>query len=295
MRELQSVDHRLLITFCCRHLPPDRKGITSRVTEPEPGPEPGNWARAGFRAAVSAQARPAVRASRSARAGDPVMGLRDVRHWPRERHHTRTRDVHRGGCGALVAGGTVDAALVARRPATALPACHPPGADGLTPRYVGRIRRGRPPAVLPAGARRAVAGVHRPAPREFRVPYRLAGRRPYVGSGRRLLIDLQDRSHLDPEFCLVAATNGQVVLTAPGEEFYERVDWSGDEPAGWRPHEDPDSPVRINPLVRFGMPAVRGISTEAIAGELDGGASPRSPAGWGRPYAALASGLAEGS
>jgi uncharacterized protein (DUF433 family) len=28
----------------------------------------------------------------------------------------------------------------------------------------------------------------------------------------------------------------------------------------------------INPLVRFGMPAVRGISTEAIAGELDGGA-----------------------
>jgi uncharacterized protein (DUF433 family) len=28
----------------------------------------------------------------------------------------------------------------------------------------------------------------------------------------------------------------------------------------------------INPLVRFGMPAVRGISIEAIAGELDGGA-----------------------
>lgn len=48
MRELQSTDHRLLITFCYRHLPPDRKGITSRVTEPEPGPGPGNWARAGF-------------------------------------------------------------------------------------------------------------------------------------------------------------------------------------------------------------------------------------------------------
>ncbi len=70
---------------------------------------------------------------------------------------------------------------------------------------------------------------------EFRVPYPLAYRRPYVGSGRRLLTDPQDRSHLDPEFCLVAVTNGQVVLTAPGEEFYERVDWSGDEPAGWRP------------------------------------------------------------
>ncbi len=31
--------------------------------------------------------------------------------------------------------------------------------------------------------------------------------------------------------------------------------------------------MRINPLVRFGQPAVNGISTEAIAGELDAGAS----------------------
>jgi len=108
---------------------------------------------------------------------------------------------------------------------------------------------------------------------EFQVPYPLADRRPYVGPGRRLLIDLQGRSHLDPEFCLVAIANGQIVLTAPGEEFYARVDWSGDEPARWRPHEDPVSPIRVNPLVRFGMPAIGGISTEAIAGELDGGAS----------------------
>ena len=108
---------------------------------------------------------------------------------------------------------------------------------------------------------------------EFQVPYPLADRRPYVGNGRRLLIDLQTRSKLDLDFCLVAVANGQTVLTAPGEEFFERVEWSGDDPASWRPHEDSASPVRINPLVRFGMPAVGGISTEAIAGELDGGAS----------------------
>jgi uncharacterized protein (DUF433 family) len=108
---------------------------------------------------------------------------------------------------------------------------------------------------------------------EFQVPYPLADRRPYIGPGRRLLIDLQGRSHLDPDFCLVAIANGQEVLTAAGEEFFERVDWSGDEPSAWRPHDDPASPVRINPLVRFGRPAVGGISTEAIAGELDGGAS----------------------
>jgi uncharacterized protein (DUF433 family) len=105
------------------------------------------------------------------------------------------------------------------------------------------------------------------------VPYPLADRRPYVGSGRRLLIDLQDRSHLDPDFCLVAIANGQAVLTAPGKEFFQRVDWSGDEPEAWRPHEDPASPVRVSPLIRFGRPAVRGISTEAIVGELDSGAS----------------------
>jgi hypothetical protein len=66
---------------------------------------------------------------------------------------------------------------------------------------------------------------------EFQVPNLLADRRPNVGSGRRLLVDLQDRSHHDPEFCLVAVANGQIVLTAPGEEFYERMNWSGDEPA----------------------------------------------------------------
>ena len=108
---------------------------------------------------------------------------------------------------------------------------------------------------------------------EYQVRYPLADRRPYVGSGRQLLIDLQGRSQLDPEFCLVAVANGQIVLTARGEEFFARVDWSGDQPAAWRPHEDPGSPVLVNPLVRFGVPAVGGISTEAIADELDGGAS----------------------
>lgn len=108
---------------------------------------------------------------------------------------------------------------------------------------------------------------------KFEVPYPLADRRPFVGPGRRLLIDLQNRSQLDPDFCLVAVVNGQEVLTAPGEEFFERVEWSGDEPASWRPSGDSASPVRINPLMRFGMPAVGGISTEAIAGELEGGAS----------------------
>jgi hypothetical protein len=53
----------------------------------------------------------------------------------------------------------------------------------------------------------------------YQVPCPLAGRRPYAGPGRQLLTDLQGRSQLDPEFCLVAIASGQVVLTAPGEEM----------------------------------------------------------------------------
>ena len=32
----------------------------------------------------------------------------------------------------------------------------------------------------------------------------------------------------------------------------------------WRPHDDPHSPVRMAPDVRFGKPAIKGISTEAL-------------------------------
>jgi uncharacterized protein (DUF433 family) len=90
---------------------------------------------------------------------------------------------------------------------------------------------------------------------------------------------LQGRSNLDPDFCLVAVANGQAVLTAPGEDFFSRVDWNGDEPGAWRPHDDAASPVRVSPLMRFGRPAIGGISTEAIAGELDAGASDEEVAG----------------
>ena len=108
---------------------------------------------------------------------------------------------------------------------------------------------------------------------EFGVPYPLADKRPYVGTGRKLMIDLQGRSELDPDFCLVAVVNGQTVLTPPGEEFFKRMEWSHNEPATWRPAADEMSPVRVDPLKRFGRPAVQGVSTEAIAGELEAGAS----------------------
>ena len=106
----------------------------------------------------------------------------------------------------------------------------------------------------------------------YQVPYPLADRRPWV-SGRELLSQAQDTSGLDAEFCLIAEVRGQYVLTAAADSFLHRVTWNGDIVTAWRPHDDPHSPVRMQPETRFGRPAVSGISTEVVweheqAGEI---------------------------
>ncbi|WP_173077924.1 DUF433 domain-containing protein [Phytohabitans rumicis] len=98
---------------------------------------------------------------------------------------------------------------------------------------------------------------------QFGVPYPLADRRPLV-SGRQLVFDAQSAVQLGAEFCLVSVVNGQLLLTPPGQAFVERIEWDGDIAIRYRPDPNPDSPVRIEPDVRFGRPAIKGISTEAI-------------------------------
>jgi len=97
----------------------------------------------------------------------------------------------------------------------------------------------------------------------YGVPYPLAHHRPFIAD-RRLLLEAQDTVGLDAEFCLVAVASGQLILTPPSQSFVERVTRSGDVAAGWRPHDDPHSPVRMAPGVRFGRPAVHGVSTEVL-------------------------------
>jgi uncharacterized protein (DUF433 family) len=64
---------------------------------------------------------------------------------------------------------------------------------------------------------------------------------------------------------------GQLIHTPPAEAFIERVTWEDDVAAGWRPHDDPDSPVRMAPNVRFGLPSVGGIRTEVHWDHVDAG------------------------
>ena len=99
--------------------------------------------------------------------------------------------------------------------------------------------------------------------RDFGIPYPLADRRPYV-SGRELLAEAQDAAKLDAGLCLVALVRGQYVLTPAADAFYQRVTWEGDTAAAWRPHDDPQSPVLMQPGIRAGRPAVKGISTEVL-------------------------------
>lgn len=105
---------------------------------------------------------------------------------------------------------------------------------------------------------------------DLAVPYPLADRRPFA-SGRDLVMQAQEASGLHQDFWLVSNARGQLMLLPPGHEFTERVTWDGDAAATWRPAEDPDSPVLIDPDQRFGKPAVSGISTEVIWEHIDGG------------------------
>ena len=97
----------------------------------------------------------------------------------------------------------------------------------------------------------------------FWVPYPLAHHQPFV-SGRQLILAAQEHAGLGPEFCLVAVASNQLILTPPSQSFVERVVWHDDLAAGWHPHQDPRSPVVMAPDLRFGRPAVKGISTEVL-------------------------------
>jgi uncharacterized protein (DUF433 family) len=107
---------------------------------------------------------------------------------------------------------------------------------------------------------------------QFGVPYPLAHQRPFVGPGKQLVQEIQTSVGLDAELCLVAVANDQLVLTAAADLFVTRVEWDQDLAVGWRPHDDPNSPVRMEPDMRFGRPAIKGISTEVLWEQLESGA-----------------------
>jgi uncharacterized protein (DUF433 family) len=101
--------------------------------------------------------------------------------------------------------------------------------------------------------------------------YPLAHQRPWVGEGQRILIDAQRSAGLPEElWAMWVASSGQILLTAPAESFLERVEFDHGEAVRIHP-VGPGSPIVIDPRVRFGMPAVKGIPTEAVAEQIEAG------------------------
>ena len=108
---------------------------------------------------------------------------------------------------------------------------------------------------------------------ELGVEHPLAYSTPWVGEGQRLLVRFQQECGLPADFWLIAPVTSQLMQLPPAESFVRRVEWDGDLPVAWRPHDDMGSPVRCRPGRRFGRPAIGGISTAAIFEHLNGGES----------------------
>lgn len=107
---------------------------------------------------------------------------------------------------------------------------------------------------------------------QLRIPYPLADRRPWV-SGTELVTRAQGAAGLDRDLWLVW-DSGQGLFTPVAERFVERIEWAGDVAGAYRPHDDLNSPVRVDPGVRFGRPQVGGITTSAIAEQDEDGVTP---------------------
>lgn len=134
----------------------------------------------------------------------------------------------------------------------------------------GLLRQYRKTHKVPMASLRAVIDQLRD---RLGVPYPLAHATPFVGPGRQLLEKAQNDADLDAEFCLVAIASGQLVLTSPADAFVTRVEWNDGIAAGWRPHADEKSPVRMRPDVRFGLPSIEGIRSEVVWEHLEAGES----------------------
>jgi uncharacterized protein (DUF433 family) len=91
----------------------------------------------------------------------------------------------------------------------------------------------------------------------------------------------QQESGLEPELwaCFEPST-GTVLLTAPAESFLDRVDFDqgGEGVVSRLLPVGKESPVIIDPEIRFGSPAVAGIPTDTLAEMVRAGDSIESVA-----------------
>jgi hypothetical protein len=69
----------------------------------------------------------------------------------------------------------------------------------------------------------------------------LVHQQPYVGSGRRLLVEAQKEAGVRADYKHVAPVGGQLLLLPPAEAFVKKVVWDQDPLVRWQLHTDPKS------------------------------------------------------
>jgi uncharacterized protein (DUF433 family) len=101
--------------------------------------------------------------------------------------------------------------------------------------------------------------------REFGTPYPLATAKPYIYD-KELVLELQERADLPSSIAIVIRSGQEVMMTPETNRFFKRIEFDPGEPGHavrLRP-AGPASPVAIDPLVRFGRPAVNGVATDRL-------------------------------
>ena len=109
---------------------------------------------------------------------------------------------------------------------------------------------------------------------EFQTPYPLATAKPYVG-GKELVMKLQKDHDLPHQIAIVVRSGQTLMLAKEAERFIKKVAFDPpDEGDVCRIHPaGRTTPVVIDPLVRFGRPAVEGVAVERLWELHDAGES----------------------
>lgn len=109
--------------------------------------------------------------------------------------------------------------------------------------------------------------------REFGTPYPLATARPFVVD-KELVLEVQERYDLPSTIAIVVRSGQEIMLADGANRFFRKIEFDprGRDAARVLPLGRV-SPVVIDPLVRFGRPAVSGVATERLWELYDAGES----------------------
>ena len=106
----------------------------------------------------------------------------------------------------------------------------------------------------------------------YRTEFPLAHHKPFVGSGRKLVMEVERETGVDQRLYMVVDTE-QLLLSPQAEAFLDKVEFKGDVARLWRPGGS-GSRVVIDPQMAFGIPTIHGIRTEAITELYQAGEPP---------------------